>query len=117
MLNYTNRIIEPIATRHVNEMRRKWLTQTARTQKQSILFFRNPFKLVPVDQMAEIADKFTRNEITSKNEIRQVIGFKPSKDPKADMLINSNLNQTPETLGLKPVKPKEEEPKEENQNG
>lgn len=117
MLNYNNRIIEPIATRNVKEMRRKWLSKTARSQKQSIMFFRDPFKLVPVEQMAEIADKFTRNEIMSKNEIRQKMGVKPSDDPKADMLINSNLNQTPETLGLKTPKPKKEVTEEENQNG
>ena len=74
-------------------MKRKFLTKTARSQRQSISFFRDPFKLVPVGAMAEIADKFTRNEIVSSNEIRQVIGMKPSKDPKADQLVNSNISQ------------------------
>lgn len=92
MLNYYNRSIEPIISAIVDEMKRKFLTKTARSQGQSILFFRNPFKLVPIDNIAEIADKFTRNEILSSNEVRQIICFKPSKDPKADQLINSNLN-------------------------
>lgn len=96
MLNYTNRTIEPIVSAIVDEMKRKFLTKTARTQNQSILFFRDPFKLVPVNAIAEIADKFTRNEITSSNEIRQAIGMKPSNDPKADQLINSNINQSKE---------------------
>lgn len=93
MLNYNNRTIEPIVSAIVGEMLRKFLTKTARTQKQSIKFFKDPFKLVPVSQMAEIADKFTRNEIMTSNEIRQVIGMKPSDDPKADQLINSNISQ------------------------
>lgn len=93
MLNYYNRTIEPIVSAIVDEMKRKFLTKTARTKKQSILFFRDPFKLVPVNDLAEIADKFTRNEIMSKNEIRQIVGLKPSKDPKADQLINSNISQ------------------------
>lgn len=92
MLNYYNRSIEPIISAIVDEMKRKFLTKTARSQGQSILFFRNPFKLVPIDNIAEIADKFTRNEILSSNEVRQIICFKPSQDPKADQLINSNLN-------------------------
>ena len=96
MLNYYNRTIEPIISAIVCEAKRKFLTKTARSQRQSFLFFRDPFKLVPISQIADIADKFTRNEIASSNEIRQCIGMKPSKDPKADMLINSNLNQ-PET--------------------
>lgn len=91
MLNYYNRTIEPIISSLVDEMKRKFLTKTARTQSQSILFFRDPFKLVPVSQIAEIADKFTRNEIMSSNEVRQVIGMKPSDDPKADELRNSNI--------------------------
>jgi len=91
MLNYYNRTIEPIVSAIVDEMKRKFLTKTARTQKQSIVFFRDPFKLVPVSTIAEIADKFTRNEIASSNEIRQAIGMKPSKDPKADKLENSNI--------------------------
>ena len=76
----------------VDEMKRKFLTKTARAQSQSISFFRDPFKLVPVNDIAEIADKFTRNEIMTSNEIRQIVGMKPSDDPKADELINSNLN-------------------------
>ena len=114
MLNYYSRTIEPIVSAIVDEMNRKFLTKTARTQKQKILFFRDPFKLVPVNDIAEIADKFTRNEILTSNEIRQIVGFKPSKDPKADRLINSNLNH-PED--------KSENPTEnlskgvENQNG
>lgn len=97
MLNYNNTTIEPIASAIVDAMRRTFLTKTARSQGQSITFFRDPFKLVPVNDLAEIADKFTRNEILSKNEIRQIIGRKPSKDPKADQLINSNLNHPEET--------------------
>lgn len=94
MLNYTTKTLEPIITLIVNEMRRKFLSKTARTQGQSIMYFRDPFKLVPINNIAEIADKFTRNEIMSKNEFRQVIGMKPSDDPKADMLINSNIAQS-----------------------
>lgn len=93
MLNYNNRTVEPIVTAIVEAMRRTFLTNTARSQRQSILFFRNPFKLVPINDIAEIADKFTRNEIVTSNEIRQVIGFKPSSDPKADELVNSNMPQ------------------------
>lgn len=93
MLNYNSRTIEPIVSAIVDEMKRKFLTKTARSQNQTIQFFRDPFRLVPVNDIAEIADKFTRNEILTSNEIRQIIGMKPSKDPKADKLINSNLNQ------------------------
>ena len=93
MLNYYSRTIEPIISAIVDEMKRKFLTKTARTQMQTIKFFRDPFRLVPVGNIAEIADKFTRNEILTSNEIRQIIGMKPSDDPKADQLINSNLNQ------------------------
>lgn len=93
MLNYYSRTIEPIISAIVDEMKRKFLTKTARSQKQSILFFRDPFKLVPVNNIAEIADKFTRNEIMTSNEIRQIVGMKPSDDPKADQLINSNISQ------------------------
>lgn len=101
MLNYYNRTIEPIVSAIVDEMKRKFLTKTARSQGQSILFFRDPFKLVPVNDIAEIADKFTRNEILTSNEVRQIIGIKPSNDPKADELRNSNIaeakqNQTPD---------------------
>lgn len=91
MLNYNNRTIEPIISAIVDEMKRKFLTKTARSQSQSISFFRDPFKLVPVIDIAEIADKFTRNEIMTSNEIRQVIGMKPSDDPRADELRNKNL--------------------------
>ena len=107
MLNYYSRTIEPIIAAIVDEMKRKFLTKTARTRRQSIAFFRDPFKLVPVDNIAEIADKFTRNEIMTSNEIRQKIGMKPSKDPKADKLINSNLNQPEENE--QPTPPIEEE--------
>ena len=93
MLNYYGRTIEPIMSAIADEMKRKFLTKTARSQNQSIEFFRDPFKLTPANEIAELADKMTRNEIMSKNEIRQIIGMKPSDDPKADMLINSNLNQ------------------------
>lgn len=93
MLNYYNRVIEPILSAITNEMYRKFLTKTARTQGQRIKYFRDPFRLVPVNQIAEIADKFTRNEIMTSNEIRQVIGMKPSDDPKADELRNSNLSE------------------------
>jgi hypothetical protein len=92
MLNYNNRTIEPIASAIVGEMKRKFLTKTARSQLQSISFFRDPFKLVPVNEIAEIADKFTRNEIMTSNEIRQVIGMKPFDDPRADELRNKNLS-------------------------
>jgi hypothetical protein len=91
MINYFNRTIEPFLTATVEAMRRNFLTKTARTQKQSIMFFRDPFRLVPISQVAEIADKFTRNEIMASNEVRQAIGMKPSKDPKADQLVNSNM--------------------------
>lgn len=91
MLNYNNRTIEPIISAIVDEMKRKFLTKTARSQHQSISFFRDPFKLVPVNDIAEIADKFTRNEIMTSNEIRQVVGMKPSEDPRADELRNKNL--------------------------
>lgn len=93
MLNYYNRTIEPILSAIVDEMKRKFLTKTARSQLQSIEFFRDPFKLVPVSEIAEIADKMTRNEIMSSNEIRQIIGMKPSGDPKADELRNKNLSE------------------------
>ena len=124
MLNYYSRTIKPIVAAIVDEMKRKFLTKTARSQRQSIMYFRDPFALVPVDQMAEVADKYTRNEILSKNEIRGIIGRKPSKDPKADQLINSNIAQPTEQQ--KPVEEVTEEKKEvtdkskegeENQNG
>ena len=93
MLNYYNRTIEPIVAAIADERKRKFLSKTARTQGQSIMFFRDPFKLVPVNDLAEIADKLTRNEIATSNEMRQVIGWKPSDDPKADELRNSNISQ------------------------
>jgi hypothetical protein len=94
MLNYIHRTIEPVCDAIVEAMRRTFLTKTARTQKQTIMYFRDPFKLVPIGGeggIADIADKFTRNEILSSNEVRQIVGFKPSKEPKADQLINSNM--------------------------
>lgn len=91
MLNYNNRTIEPIVSAIVDEMKRKFLTKTARSQHQSIMYFKDPFKLVPVSQLADIADKFTRNEIMSSNEIRQIVGMRPSDDPNADRLKNSNM--------------------------
>ena len=92
MLNYYSRTIEPLVTAVVEEMQRKFLSKTARTQRQSIAYFRDPFSLVPVSEIAKMADVFTRNEIMTSNEIRQVVGLKPAQDPKADMLVNSNLN-------------------------
>ena len=99
MLNYNSRTIEPIISAIVDEMKRKFLTKTARTKMQTIKFFKDPFKLVPVSQIATIADTFTRNEIMSSNEVRQILGMKPSGDPKADELRNSNLNHPDENAG------------------
>lgn len=99
MLNYHNRTIEPIVSAIVDEMKRKFLTKTARSQNQTIMFFRDPFRLAPINSIAEIADKFTRNEIMTSNEIRQVIGMKPSSDPKADQLRNSNMPQNDDGTG------------------
>lgn len=93
MLNYNNRTIEPIIAAIVCAMKRSFLSKTARTQGQTITYFRDPFKLVPINNIAEIADKFTRNEILTSNEVRQIIGFKPADDPKADKLVNSNISQ------------------------
>ena len=93
MLNYHNRTIEPMVSAVVDEMKRKFLTKTARSQKQSILMFRDPFKLVPVGEIAEMADKFTRNEIMTSNEFRQIVGMKPADDPRADELLNKNISQ------------------------
>ena len=93
MLNYQNKTVEPLASTITDEFKRKFLTKTARTQGQSVMFFTEPFRITPISQIAEIADKFTRNEILTSNEIRQIIGIKPSDDPKADELRNSNLNQ------------------------
>ena len=98
MLNYYNRTIEPIVSAIVDEMKRKFLTKTARTRNQDIVYFRDPFKLVPVNDLAEIADKLTRNEIATSNEIRQIMGWKPSKDPDADELRNKNLNKNAEEM-------------------
>ena len=111
MLNYYTRTVEPIISAIVDEMKRKFLTKTARSQLQSIVFFRDPFKLVPVNDLAEISDKLTRNEIVTSNEIRQKIGMKPSSDPKADQLRNSNISQSKQDMT--------EQIKEggENQNG
>lgn len=109
MLNYYTRTIEPIIAAIADEMKRKFLSKTARSQHQSIMFFRDPFKLVPVNDIAEIADKFTRNEIMTSNELRQIVGMKPSNDPKADQLINSNLNH--------PDEENNQTKEEESQNG
>ena len=111
MLNYYTRTVEPIISAIVDEMKRKFLTKTARSQLQSIVFFRDPFKLVPVNDLAEISDKLTRNEIVTSNEIRQKIGMKPSSDPKADQLRNSNINQSNQDM-TEPIKEGGE-----NQNG
>lgn len=108
MSNYYSRTIEPIISAIVDEMIRKFLTKTARSQKQTIMYFRDPFKLVPTEKMADIADKFTRNEILTSNEIRAVVGRKPSDDPRADMLINSNLNHGSDLPGSGGVKPTDE---------
>ena len=107
MINYYNRTVEPFLTAIVEAMRRNFLTKTARTQRQSIDFFRDPFRLVPVSEMAEIADKMTRNEILSSNEVRQGMGMKPSQDPKADQLVNSNMPQS--DTGVTPAEGGEEE--------
>lgn len=98
MLNYYNRTCEPILANITEEYTRKFLTKTARTQGQAVTFFRDPFKMIPIGQLAEIADKFTRNEIVSSNEFRSVIGMKPSKDPKADELRNSNVPQPTDAI-------------------
>lgn len=105
MLNYNNRTIEPIVSAIVDAMKRSFLSKTARTQGQTVMFFRDPFKLMPVSTIAETSDKLTRNEILTSNEVRQLIGFKPSSDPKADELRNSNLNH-----------PDEENPEPQDQN-
>lgn len=102
MLNYTNRTVEPVISAIVNSMKANFLTRTARSQNQTIMFFRDPFKLVPIDNIAEIADKFTRNEIMTSNEIRQLVGMKPSDDPKADELRNSNISQPEEEIQKEP---------------
>lgn len=114
MLNYYNRTIEPILSAITDEMKRKFLTKTARTQGQSIEYFRDPFKLVPVEQIAEIADKFTRNEIMTANEMRSIVGYKPSKDPKADQLVNSNIRQPGENQNTQNADNNFDVPPEEN---
>ena len=98
MLNYNNRVVEPIAAAIVDSMKRVFLTKTARSQKQSIMYFSDPFRLVPVSDIAEIADKFTRNEIMTSNELRQIVGLRPSDDPNADVLRNKNLSQSNEEI-------------------
>lgn len=98
MINYNNRTIEPVISAIVDEMRRKFLTKTARDDRQSIIYFKDPFRLVPPSQIAEIADKFTRNEIMTSNEIRQIVGMKPSSDPQADVLRNKNLSESAEQI-------------------
>lgn len=113
MLNYNNRTVEPIISAIVNSMKRRFLTKTARTQKQSIVFFRDPFRLVPVTDLAEIADKFTRNEIMTSNEIRQIVGMKPSDDPSADELRNKNLNQSSQEPVIEKTEKVEEDPEKE----
>ena len=121
MLNYYSRTIEPIVSAIVDELNRKFLTKTARSQGQSIMFFRDPFKLVPVNDLAELADKFTRNEIMTSNEIRQIVGMKPSDDPKADELKNSNIaeskQEAQEQLDVVDEEIQENDKGGENQNG
>lgn len=118
MLNYYSRTIEPIVSAIVDEMKRKFLSKTARTQLQTITFFRDPFKLVPINNIADIADKFTRNEILTSNELRQIIGMKPSKDPKADELRNSNISQSKDDPMNQPYGTENEYYEEgESQNG
>lgn len=111
MLNYNNGLIEKILSAIVGEMQRKFLSRTARTRGHAVTFFRDPFKLIPVSDLAEIADKFTRNEIMSANEIRQIIGMKPSSDPRADELRNRNLSEPTDT------RMSENQEKETGQNG
>jgi hypothetical protein len=112
MNNYYNRSVDPFVSVIVDESKRKFLTKTARSQNQSIMAFRNPFKLVPVSQLADIADKFTRNEILSSNEMRAEIGYRPSTDPRADELRNKNLNPK-----MEPTDKVEEETKGDTNNG
>lgn len=117
MLNYYNRTIEPILSAIADEMKRKFLTPTARSQKQTIAYFRDPFKLVPVNDIAEIADKFTRNEIMTSNEIRQVIGMKPSNDPNADVLRNKNLSDSADRKELIPTSSGSDETNKDEETG
>jgi len=115
MLNYYSRTIEPLVSAPVDEMKRKFLTRKALTDRESVVFFRDPFKLVPVNDIAEIADKFTRNEIMTSNELRQIVGMKPSKDPNADVLRNKNLSEPAggESTGTDTPEPKDTEPSKE----
>lgn len=117
MLNYFNRTIEPIVSAIVDEMKRKFLTKTARTQRHTIMYFRDPFRLVPIDNIAEIADKLTRNEILSSNEVRQKIGMKPSDDPRANELSNKNLNRSAEEQKQSQQLSNTKNKEEESQNG
>jgi hypothetical protein len=117
MNNYYNRSIEPFLTAITDEGKRKFLTKTARSQKQSITYFRDPFKLMPVSKLSEVADKFTRNEILSSNEMRSILGYKPSNDPKADELRNKNLNQKVDPSADNKLNKPSEEVKGDNQNG
>ena len=116
-LNYMNRTVEPLISAIVDEMKRKFLTKTARSQGQTITFFRDPFKLVPLNNIADIVDKFTRNEVMTSNEVRQKMGMMPSKDPKADKLVNSNIRQPDEKENPEPEVIEESEEGGENQNG
>lgn len=117
MTNYYTRTIEPLVSAVVDEMKRKFLSKTARSQHQSIIYLRDPFKLIPVTEIAHIADAFTRNRILSSNEVRQIVGRKPAKDPEADKLVNSNLNQPAEQTQEKPAVTEEITEEGENQNG
>lgn len=117
MINYFNRTVEPFLTAIVESMRRSFLTKTARTQGQTVMFFRDPFRLAPLEQIAEIADKFTRNEIVTSNEIRQAVGMAPHSDPKADMLINSNMPQADAMVDSNPEPVVEQKTKASAQNG
>lgn len=117
MLNYNSRTIEPIVAAIVDAMRVKFLSKTARSQHQDIVYFRDPFKLVPISNLADIADKFTRNEILTSNEVRQIAGMKPSSDPNADELRNKNLNKSAEEVSQTPSNDTTNNKKEENQNG
>ena len=117
MLNYNKNIIKKVVNAIVDEMKRKFLTRADRKNLETIMFFSDPFELIPVDKIAEVADKFTRNEILSKNEVRQIIGRKPSDDPKADKLINSNITQPSEVVKETPKEEVKENLEGENQNG
>ena len=117
MLNYNSRTIEPIVAAIVDAMRVKFLSMTARSQRQDIVYFRDPFKLVPISNLADIADKFTRNEILTSNEVRQIAGMKPSSDPNADELRNKNLNKSAEEVAQTPSNDTTNNKKEEIQNG